>query len=69
MRSQNVLTGWPIKKLKKLGNFQIVTLCLKKINILYQGNERPAKKKMVLAKLRAVLANLGFPQIFRKINI
>ena len=39
-----------------LAHFEIVYMYLKKNRILFQGKERPAKKKMVQAKLRAVLA-------------
>ena len=40
-----------------LGYVQIVTLYFfLKINILYEGKERPSKKKHVFAKLRTVLA-------------
>ena len=37
--------------------------------ILFQGKEMPAKKKLGQTKLRAVLANFGFPPIFQKINM
>ena len=40
-----------------------------KFNILYQGKEKPVKTKLMPAKLRAVLANFGLLQIFRKINM
>ena len=47
---------------------EIVHMYLKKIRILFQGKEMPAKKKLGQTKLRAVLANFGFPPIFQKIN-
>ena len=48
---------------------EIVHMYLKKIRILFQGKEMPAKKKLGQTKLRAVLANFGFPPIFQKINM
>ena len=49
-----------------LGYIEIVSIYFKKqFNFLYQGKERPAKTKLVPAKLHAVLANFGF--IFFKV--
>ena len=48
---------------------EIGTLYFYFFNILYEGKERPAQTKLMAAKLRAVLANFGLPQIFRKINM
>ena len=65
------LTIQPFKKLAKTLSY-IETLQFSNIkkklfsNFLYQGKERPAKKKLVLAKLCTVLANFGLLQIFRK---
>ena len=39
-----------------LAYVEIVTPYLKKINILYKGNERPAQTHLMTAKLCAVLA-------------
>ena len=39
-----------------LAYVEIVTLYLKKINILYEGKERPAETKLMTAKLSTVLA-------------
>ena len=48
-----------------LGYIEIILILKEKeIIFLYQSNERPAKKKLLPAKLRAVLANFGFVQFF-----
>ena len=49
---------------------EIVTLYLKKINILYEGKKIPAQTKLMTAKLRAVLdCAESDSQIFWKINM
>ena len=45
-----------------LGYIQIVPIYLKKFYILYQGKERPAQPKFMLAKLSAVLDTFGFSE-------
>ena len=50
-----------------LGYIEIVPIYLKKTYFLYPGKERPAKTKLIPEKLRTVLANFEFTQIFRNI--
>ena len=63
------MTSKPFQKLTKNGVLyvEIVHIYLfNKFNILFQGKERPAKTKLILAKLREVLVNFGFSKKFRK---